>query len=169
MFSVTSTTPAQILINSTTAPNFALWNPAGSGKNAVLVRYSNGWNATTEAPGNIQLMVLTGAGSNVATAAPVITWTNVAPSSTLLGSGKVSAMKAATAATSLTGVGVVGFTLGLNHLTTTGTATFGSYTADYLFYETVIVTPGTLVYTAGSASTATTYNQTLIWYEEAAF
>src|SRR5437870_7298434 len=46
-----STASAGVLvpIASTTGPTFGLWNPAGSGKNAAIVRYTAGWVATTGA------------------------------------------------------------------------------------------------------------------------
>lgn len=167
MYMATTTTASAIPIANTTAPTFVLWNPAGSGKNAVLVRYAAGWVATTEAPGNIEFALLTSAGAgSLATGAPFSAFTAAAAQSGLLGSGSKSGMLFGTAAT-LTTAGTVIATSGLSHLTTTGTATSGSFSYIVDFDGMMILPPGNALYTVASAATASTYNQSLFWYEAA--
>lgn len=164
MFMGTTTTASAIPINSSTAPTFVLWNPAGSGVNLVLARYSAGWVATTEAPGNIQFAYLGGAGTGIATAAPISAFTAGTIVNGNLSVGNTALAKFGTAAT-LTTAGTVFATSGQSHLTTTGTATFGSFSIVYDFDGLVIVPPNTAFYTVASAATASTYNQSVHWYE----
>lgn len=148
---------------ATAVTGHILWNPSGNTRNAVPIMALFGWVATTEAPGNLQYSFLTGAGSGIATAAPISAFTAATAQNALLG-GPSSVMKFGTAAT-LTTAGTLLGTLGLNHLTTTGTATFGSFTAAFVFDGTLIVPPGVALYPTASAATASTYTQTLVWYE----
>lgn len=150
---------------ATAITNHILWNKAGSTVNAVPVALMLGWVGTTEAPGNMQYSFLAGAGSAIGTAAPISAFTAATPQNGFLsGPGPSTGMAFGTAAT-LTGAGTLLGTLGLNHLTTTGTATFGSFTAMYIFNGTLIVPPGVAIYPTASAATASTYTGTLIWYE----
>lgn len=156
-------TASAIPITSTTAPTMILWNPTGSGKNAILVRYTAGWAATTEAPGNIQLAFVTGVGANIATGAPITAFTTVTPFNGLLGSGTVSSMKFGSAATLTAATSFI--PLGLSHLTTTGTATFGSFTYLVDFDGMIIVPPGVAIFDVASTATASTYSRGLAWVE----
>lgn len=164
MFIAMSTTPLAIPIAGTTAPKFVLWNKSVN-RNVVLVRYTAGWSATTEAPGNIQLAYSV-AGYQIATAAPVSAFTDSSSlvTSAIVGSGRKSAASFSVAATIV--AGTVFYGMGMNHLTTTGTATFGSFVYVHDFWEAVIVPPGTLIHTCASAATASLYHETLTWYEE---
>lgn len=156
---------AAIPVASATAlTNFVLWNPANSGKNATLVRLMEGWNATTEAPGNVQLAFATGVGSNIGTGAPVSAFAAGTVNNALIGLGTASAMKFGTTAT-LAAAGTAFGSLGMSHLTTTGTATFGSFMYMIDFDGMAVVPPGVLVYPIASTATASTYDPTLIWYE----
>lgn len=57
-----------IPVLTTTAPTMVLWNPLGSGKNAVLVRYAAAnTNSGTAAAGAIFLMADFNAGNTIAT------------------------------------------------------------------------------------------------------
>lgn len=160
-------TAAAIPISNTTSPKACLWNTAPDTK-LVLERISLGWVATTEAPGNILLNVLTATGAAAGTGLPLTAFTagvlNTTVFSTKLGSGAQPKGSFGTAAT-LTTAGVPAITLGMSHLTTTGTATFGSFTYDYFFYDSVIIMPYVLVYLTGSAATASTYNVSIQWRE----
>lgn len=156
-------TPSAIPVTSTTAPTMALWNPKGNNKNAVLVRYGAGWAATTEAPGNIQFAWFQSDQASVATGALITAFTAVTPYNALLGSGKTSSMKFGSGATITAATQFL--PLGLSHLTTTGTATFGSFTYIVDFDGMLIVPPGVFIFDVASAATASTYNRLLSWYE----
>lgn len=161
-------TAAAIPITSTTAPVVGLWNPYGTSVKLVVERISFGWVATTEAPGNLILNQLQATGASAATGAPVTAVTlgvlNTTIFCTKLGAGQMPQGQFFTSAT-LTTAGVPMVTLGMSHLTTTGTATFGSFVYDYKFDDTLILMPGTMVYPTGSAATASTYNVSIWWRE----
>jgi hypothetical protein len=166
LFYATTLTASAIPIISATAATLCLWNPMGSGANAVLVRYVAGWNGTTEVPGAINLSYFANAGSTIATGNLVTAFTALTPQSGLLGAApnlKGSQMKVGSAATITATANFI--PLGISHLTTTGTATFGSFTVNYDFDGQLIIPPGTFVFPAASAASGSTYNQCLSWYE----
>lgn len=162
-----STAAAGVLIpiSSTTSPTFALWNPGNSGHNVVLIAYKVGWVGTTGAPGSILYMVSTGVGSNIATGAPISAFTAGTPQNGLVGGGANSTSKFTPSAATIAAAGTVFGCAGFSQLTTTGTATFGTVELiDYLD-GTIILPPGTLLYTAGSAALLSAFMQTFIWSE----
>lgn len=164
----TQATAAAIPISSTTSPKACLWNPYGASVKLVVERISLGWVTTTEAPGNFLLNQLQATGSSAATGAPLTAFTagvlNTTVFCTKLGAGQQPQGLFGTAAT-LTTAGVPFITLGMSHLTTTGTATFGSSQMDYKFDDGLILMPGVLVYLTASAATSSTYNATIQWRE----
>lgn len=165
LFIAMSTTPLAIPVAGTTAPKFVLWNTS-TNKNAVLVRYTAGWSATTEAPGNVQLTYLNAGFVIGATGAPITACTNsnTLVTNGIVGIGKKTAMTFSVASTII--AGTVFYGMGLNHLTTTGAAiTQTGWTYDHDFKESVIVPPGVLIHTCASAATASLYHETLVWYE----
>ena len=162
-------TASAIPIISATAATLSLWNPAGSGRNAVLVRYTAGWNATTEVPGAINLSYFSGAGSATATAALITAFTAITPVNGLLGAAPSIANEArlrrrrsprrrpSSRSASRT-------------LTTTGTATFRIVHGELPltdFDGQIVVPPGTFTFSPppASAASGSTYNQCLSWYE----
>jgi len=161
-------TAAAIPISNTTAPTACLWNRTGSAVKLVLERMSVGWVATTEAPGNILMNQLQASGAAPGTGLPLTAFTAAVLNTTVfcskLGAGNIPQGSFGTAAT-LTTAGVPFMTTGLSNLTNTGTATFGAWTSDYFFYDSVIVMPGTFVYPTASAATLSTYNISLWWRE----
>lgn len=167
--SVTPKTGIALPISDTTSPNFGLWNPAGNGKNAVLVKLALGFVGTTGAPASILYNNLAGAGANVATAAPISAFTTTAPTNTLLGAGLGTVMKftgVAAATNTITAAGVSFATMGVSQLTTTGATTSAPmYTAIDEIDGKIIVAPGNFFYITGSAAPLTLFNCTL-WWEE---
>lgn len=163
-----STTPLAVPVTSTTAPKFILWNPAGSGKNLVLVRYTAGWTGTTEAPGNILLSWTAATGSAVATGAAISAFTDGVKTNALLGGGATTGIARFGIAATLGAAGTAFYGMGLNHLTTTGAAiTQTGWMYEHIFYDTIHIAPGNSVHTVASTATATLYNETILWYEEA--
>jgi len=165
MYIAMSTTPLAIPVAGTTAPKFVLWNKSVN-RNVVLVRYTAGWSATTEAPGNIQFAYSV-AGFAIATAAPVSAFTDSTSlvTSAIVGSGRKPAASFSVAATIV--AGTVFYGTGMSHLTTTGAAiTQTGWTYMHDFQESVIIPPGVLIHSCASAATASLYHETLVWYEE---
>lgn len=162
-------TAAAIPISNTTSPKVCLWNRAGSNAWLVLERISFGWVATTAAPGNMLLNLLTASGSAPGTGLPLTAFTagvvGTTVFSSLLGQGNQPQGSFGTAAT-LTTAGVPFLTLGMSQVTTTGASTtVPGWTMDYFFYDSVILTPGTFIYPTASAATASTYNVSIQWRE----
>lgn len=154
-----------IPISTTTAPIIALWNPTGSGKNAVLLRYLANFVATPSVPGTIGLMFVNKAGSQIGTAAPVVAFNDVAPVNGLIGGGLASVMRSSNAATNtLIAAGIWHTTLFANYTVAAATAVPSSGPLFYDFDGSVIVPPGVIVYPAASAASAA-MQQTLIWEE----
>ena len=163
-----------IPILSTMAPTLVLWNPLGSGKNAVLVRASlaNTNNATTAA-GAIFLMADFNAGNTIATGACFTAFTQAALGTNLfncmLGGGNVSVMKSsATATNTLTAAStLIVATLGSSGVgTVAGMVAANSAPAIvYDFDGSIIVPPGVAVHLAAGAATTALFTQTLVWEE----
>ena len=149
----------------TNAPS--IWNPAGSGKVVVPISIGLSLGAIgTPILQGFTLSYLTNAGSAVATAAPVVTWTNVAPTTLLIGSG--------TAATTLFAPAVSTYTvnparlmdLGFGHHLEGAAASGQLYSQfGYEFDGRVMLKPGTTVHFGSTIATSTTYWTTIIFAE----
>jgi hypothetical protein len=167
--SVTPQTGILVPTYNSTSPTFGLWNPAGSGFNAVLAQFSMGFVSTTGAPANILYANLAGAGNAIATAAPISAFTSTAPTNCLLGAGNATQMKftgVAAATNTLTTAGTIFATMGVSQLTTTGaTTTAPMYTAIDNIDGKIIVAPGNFFYVVGSAAPLTLFDMTLFWEE----
>lgn len=169
--SVTPKTGILLPISDSTSPTFGLWNPAGSGKNAVLVKLALGFVSTTGAPASVLYNNLAGAGSVIGTAAPISAFTSTASTNPLLGGGINSVMRftgVAAATNTLTAAGTSFATMGVSQLTTTGATTSAPmYTAVDEIDGKIIVAPGNFFYVTGSAAPLSLFNCTL-WWEESA-
>lgn len=163
-YCATIATAAAVPIITSTTQALALWNPSTS-KVLVPTRLCLGWVVTTEVPGNIQLAVIKATGSSVATGAPILTATVIVAQSCLLGSGAVPTGQAFSACT-LTAAPTLFATTGLSHLTTTGASTtLSPFYKAYEFDGTVVIAPQTALFIVGNAATASTYQQSIYWYE----
>lgn len=140
-----------IPVSNTTGPTFGIWNPAGNTYNAVLIAAYYGWVSTTGAPANIGYAALTGAGSSIATAAPVSAFTAGTPKNGLLGSGQASTVLFTPSTATLTTAGGLIGTNGMSQLTTTGATTSAPlFTCAEWFDGTIIIPPGVFVYPISS-------------------
>ena len=161
-------------ILSTTAPVVMLWNPLGSGKNAVLLRYCSACtlNATCVA-GSVLLMGIFGAGSVIATGSAITAFNQSVLGTNLfnlsLGSGNVSVMKSSANGTNtVTAVTAVVAVMGQNLPTTAAGAVASPTSIPGIVYDfdgTVIVTPGVAVFVAASAASSALSTQSLLWEE----
>ncbi len=71
-----------------------IWNPTGSGKNLVLHKLILGYIGTNNwVPGHIDYGVVTNAGAQIGTGAPIVSLTQVSGVNLLLGAGNVSVMR----------------------------------------------------------------------------
>ena len=102
----------------TTTQNMPMvWNPSGSGKNFWLKRIVAGYVSGNNVPGNLELAYITSAGSQVGTAAPIVSLTQVAGVNLNLGAGNTSVMRFAPATVTVTTAPTFLCTLGINHYT----------------------------------------------------
>jgi hypothetical protein len=73
------TTPAQaLLVAATTGGHPTLWNPLGSGKVAYVGSMAISWLSGTNTAGSILAAVTSNTGGAIGTAAPIVTFTQVA-------------------------------------------------------------------------------------------
>ena len=148
-------------ISSSTAPVVMLWNPLGSGKNLVPLRFvATGAFNTTYVQGSINLLAVFGAGSVIATGSAITAFNQSVLGTNLfnaqLGGGNVSVMKSSANGTNTiaaASVLVVASMGSLNPSTLAG-AVAASPAAQALVYDfdgTMIIPPGVAVYPASSA------------------
>ena len=155
--------------SNSTSPTFGLWNPAGSGKNATLIQIKFGWVSTTGTPGAITYNLLTGAGSAIATAAPISAFTAGTPTNGIAGGAIAiaSVMKFTPSAATLTTAAAIYGGSGLSQLTTTGATTGATYfTMVDRFDGLMIVAPGSFWYPTGTAAPGSVTTIELIWSED---
>lgn len=140
---------------------FTFWNPAGSGVNMELVRYTLGLTTATTVVGDISIYAQSQVGSAV-TAPGTLTAGTIRPG--LLGGSASSQISFYTAATLVN-------TTGTNFFRMVTVAGPGAVTANnvlpinYDFDGSMIVPPGTLITTAGFAAQTAAMDQTLTWIE----
>ena len=162
---------APAISTTTTTNTFGLWNPAGSGKNLVPIRYLIGFAAGTASSvaGNIVYTYSTGVGSATATAAPISTFTTITPVSTYLGSGIASIAKFSAVAGGIVQLAAGTFlkTSGISQLAmnaTSSTVATG-WSAFEDFDGTLIMPPGSLLVVGANAAVLTVFNQAMVWEE----
>lgn len=160
----TSKDGVAIPIYNATAAVFALWNPTGSGKNAVPLSITFGMGTVgTKAVSGIGLSYKTSCGSAIATGAPISAFTDGTPVNALLGSGKTSVMRFAPgAATIVAGAHLLTFGLSVE----SATAGNGTWFLQYEFKGQLILGPGSLIHvTSAPVACGSTYLITLVWEE----
>jgi hypothetical protein len=153
-------------IATTTAPILTLWNPTGSGKNAVLVRLSLAYVSGTTVAGGIGLNWTAGAGSSVGTGQVFTAFNNVTPANALLGAGNTSVMNSSNAATNTLTTAMTKFiALGLSEYAAVAASAIDQTSLIYDFDGTVVVPPGVAIAVVASAASGALLQQTLYWEE----
>ncbi len=149
-----------------TAHVFCLWNPAGSGKNFVPLRFNAGFVDTTGAAGNLVLAYQSGVGSQAATGSPITAITHVAPLNCRIGSGQASVARFAPATVTFAAATSLLCALGISETVVTATDATNLYSkASVDFDGTLIVPPGTAICVAGNIALLSNLDMTLIWAE----
>lgn len=146
---------------STTAQVFGLWNPAGSGFNALLNKLNiSVTTANTALVASLGLATLSPTGSALGT--PITAFTTGTVQNAIVGGGKASAVKftpsaaTTTATTFLTALGIA---------QTAGTAPIGSQAYVYNFDGSIIIPPDRAVFLVASAAVASAFAVALSWAE----
>ena len=155
-----------IPISTTTAPTVALWNPAGSGKNAVLIRFNWAYVSGTSVGGAFGLQFQLNAGNTVATGAVFTAFANSTALNGVIGSGTASVVRASAAGTNTLTAAGTNVVLWMSHenAVLAATAVNGAMMS-YDFDGMVIVPPGVAIYVVGSAASGALLAQTLVWAE----
>jgi hypothetical protein len=139
-----------IPISSATAATFALYNPASSGKNIELARYTLSPNNATLVVSAVQLGIATGIATPAGTA--------LTPRSALLGNSATPQGLLYSAATI---VATTSFYHMFGVSATAGLA--GPLLHD--FDGSVLLAPGSLVHVTGTAAQSQAHAQTFVWAE----
>lgn len=163
----TATAGVVLPVFSNTAHTFGLWNPAGSGKNLVPIRFSLGFVNTTAAAGNIvYAFTPVNVGSSIGT--PVSAFTQITPINAFLGSsnvpvGRFSNVITLSAAAAPT---IILKTSGMSQfVTTTSTATETGWSQFEDFDGTLIIPPGIMFVVGGNIAPLSTNDAAISWEE----
>lgn len=164
-----TTTPLglAIPIYTATAPTVMLFNPSGSGVDAVLISFSAAYASGTTVAGAVGLMKIYNVGSAAATGAPVTVLTPTTPFKGRLNSGRDSRVLSASSGTITTVAGVAAdfFYTMLQEFAEIATTASPSAMMVHEFEGKVIVPPGVAVWPAGSVASGALLAQTLVWEE----
>src|SRR6185436_13284899 len=90
---VSASTGIALIVPATTGGHPTLWNPTGSGVNVSLVRLRLSYVSGTNAPTAIEWARTANAGNQIGTGAPVVSFTDVAPSPSLIGGASASKVR----------------------------------------------------------------------------
>jgi hypothetical protein len=152
VYSTPAVGAALIAPTTTNAP--MIWNPAGSGKNLILHKIVFGYTGTTWAVGHIEYGVLTAAGSQIGTGAPVVSLTQVSGVNLLLGGGNASVMRFAP--TTLVTVAAPTFlcTAGISSFAGTATTALANMTMVDYINGMIIVPPGVAFFVMAQSAMA---------------
>lgn len=144
---------------------FTLWNPAGSGKNAVLYKYGLAHTTTVTVVSDVSLYWQANIGG--LTTAPG-TLTALVSKNAMIGAGNAPVVTAYSAATLTGALGTTGLgniAKGPTLVTFGATSTTNNMPIEVKFDGGLILPPGTLVTTAGFAAQTAAMNQTYWWAE----
>lgn len=102
LFHCSVKTAAAYLLTGTTGNCPTVWNPAGSGKIVYILGLMSTWLSGATTAGALQWAITNPAGSNIATGAPVVTFTNQAPDPAMVGSSSAASTRFAPAVCTFT-------------------------------------------------------------------
>jgi len=152
VYSTPAAGAALVAPTTTNAP--MIWNPAGSGKNLVLHKIVYGYVGTTWAAGHIEYGVVTSAGSQIGTGAPIVSLTQVSGVNLLVGAGNASVMRFAP--TTLVVVAAPTFlcTAGISANAGTAAAVVPPFKMEDMIEGHIIIPPGVAFFVMSNAAIA---------------
>ena len=153
------------VIPITTGGNPTIWNPAGSGYNLIPMRLLMGYVSGNNVPGFFHFNITANTGANIGAGLPIVTFTDVAPVSALLGSGKTSRMRWAPAVSTFVANPVFLMTLGLSQFTGIATTAVAPWQYILDFDGTLILGPGNALTLGCNAANTSVYSIALIGME----
>lgn len=163
----TVVTGIALITTATTGNHPTIWNPAGSGVNLSIIEVSlMGIAAGTHAPTGIGWYRTASAGSSIATGAPIVTFTEVAPIPCLVGSGITSVAKWAPATCTFTTAPAYYCGIDLTLATYVVTAVVPPWSAVKKYDGMLGIAPGNAMSLCSTATTTTALLVAKIVYEE---
>jgi len=167
-YTTTTAAGVALITSSTLTPTYSLWNPAGSGKNVVLVSLAIAWGTVTAVAGGVVWTATTNAGSGISSTAPFVAFGSGTAINANLGSGKVAQLRCATGGTTtLVAAATLFRTTGI----AVGSTSLAGATAWWVAKEdydgSMIVAPGNAIHLMASTALAATCCITTAWYEAA--
>lgn len=152
VYSTPAAGAALVAPTTTNAP--MIWNPSGSGKNLVIEKIALGYVGTTWAPGFVEYGVLTNAGSQIGTGAPVVSLTQVAGVNRLIGGGNATVMRFAPTTLVLIAAPTFLCPSGFSAVTGTAAAVLNPYTLVDNIDGGIIIPPGVAFFVMANAAIA---------------
>jgi hypothetical protein len=166
VFTARSGAAAAIPVPATTGVCPSLWNQASSGK-LVIPLYINVSPATINTPvlTAFTLTTVPNAGDAALAAAPVVTFTNIAPTSNLVGSTLAARTRFANATCTYLATQTMLMDLGGGHYLEGAAATGYQGTWQFELKGTVVLKPGNVLCLNAIAATSTTFWTSIIFAE----
>ncbi len=145
-----------------TAVTFALWNPAGNSRNAVLISCDIGYISGTVASSTYTYSYQTGVGAQAATGSPITAATLGTPVNGYIGLGQSSTMKFIPATLTLAAGATLLKTIGAANIGIAATTT--NIVKDNI-NGSIIVPPGTIFCVGTIGNSGITAAVSLVWEE----
>ena len=161
LFHCSVKTAAAYLLTGTTGNCPTIWNPAGSGKVVYVLGLMSTWLSGATTAGALQWAVTNPAGANIATAAPIVTFTNQAPDPALIGSSSAAVTKFAPAVCTFVAAPAFFITAGVSLK-----AAATDYVIQVDYDGSIAMMPGTALSLVYSVTTSTSLNFTDILIAE---
>lgn len=145
------------LVAATTSNAPFIWNPAGSGKNLVLIKVVASFSAIgTPVAGSIVYLTIPNAGSQIGTAQPIVSLTEVAGANLLVSQGNRSVMRFAPATVATTPTPGILCASSFGQASAVTTTVVPLTLTDWI-YGAIVIPPGNTFQLGASASISSTY------------
>lgn len=157
-----------LIVPATTGGHPTLWNPAGSGANLSLVRLALSYVSGINAPTAIEWARTLSAGSQIGTAAPISTFTDVIPTSCLVGGPGVAKARWAPTVNTFAVAPPFLMPTGIALDTMAAASTNAPFAVVIDYDGTLVMAPGTAISLCAQAATTTALFQVAVMWEEIA-
>lgn len=154
-----------LIVPATTGGHPTLWNPSDSGRYLSLVRLVLSWVSGNNAPGAVEWASTLNTGSAIATGAPILTGTRVAPVGVLGGANDNKGVWIPTTNT-FTAAPVFLRPAGISLFTGIGTTAVAPFVLRAEYDGDFVLAPGTAVSLCFQAATTTALFQVGVTWEE---
>lgn len=165
-FGVSASTGIALIVPATTGGHPTLWNPLGSGVNLSIIALELSYVSGTNAPTAIEWASTLNTGSTVATAAPIATFTNVVPTSSMIGSKFTSNAFWAPTVNTFTAAPVFARPTGLALDTMAAASTNAPFSMIVRYDGDLMLAPGVALSLCSQAATTTALFQVCCVWEE---